>query len=79
MALTTHEIFHLDAILAEIIDNKLQPVDIKKKLAESKNIKQNKYESYLDAIKIEVDNIKSSDLFPILDKTSDIHDFLEKE
>lgn len=78
MGLTKHEKFHLDAMLVEIDDNKLQSVETKEKLSSAKNVAVEDYTTYLDGVKVEVQKILDSGVFPAGLEPSEIHDYLEK-
>ncbi|MCP4257961.1 MAG: hypothetical protein GY774_10600 [Planctomycetes bacterium] len=78
MALTKHQKFHLDAILKEQADNKLNPAKMTK-LASVKKKTAQEYLTYLDGVKIEVNKIIASGEFPLeLKEPWHIHDYLEK-
>lgn len=78
MPLTVHQKFHLDAMLVDIADNRIQPVEIKEKLSSSKGVAIEDYTTYLDAVEVEVQKILDSGIFPAGLEPSDIHDYLEK-
>ena len=78
MALTKHQKYHLDAMTAEIADNKLQSVETKAKLSASKNVAIGNYTAYLDAVKVEIQKILDSGIFPAGLAPWGIHDYLEK-
>ena len=78
MALTEHEKHHLNAVITEIADNKLQSAKIVVKLSASKQVTIEGYASYLDEVKIETQKILDSGIFPIGLEPSDIHDYLEQ-
>ena len=81
-ALTDHQKLHLNAVVAEMIDDDLQNDDYKQKLADAKKIKKSKLSKYLkDQQKIAEDILKA-DKMPVdfvFDHPSDAHDFIEKK
>jgi len=77
MALTVHEKFHLDGILEEQKRDKEDPA-MMEKLASSKGKTMDEYLIYLDEIKVEVNKILTSGIFPNINRPSDIADYLEK-
>lgn len=78
MALTKHQEFHLDAVIAEVDSNLLESTSIQEKLAVSKGVLKESYNTYLDKVKSDAQAILDSGIFPLLEHPSDIHDFLEK-
>ena len=77
--LTEHQLFHLDAILEEAeVTRKLSYIN-KEKLMICKHIKSGEENNYLDEIVKNVLDIKKSGIFPELDSTAVIHDYIEKE
>lgn len=78
MALTEHELLHLNAIIDEAEETKNLLGDKKNKLMKSKNIEEGKEEQYLDKIIKDSEKIKKDNVFPDLESPSDIHDYIEK-
>ena len=78
MALTKHEKFHLDHVVAETEDNKNQSVITKGKLADAKGQPLLTYNSYLDTVKADAQKILDSGKFPAGLLPCHIHDYLEK-
>ena len=79
MALTEHQLFHLNAILTEVEETKNLASISKEKFMVAKEIKDGEYEKYLDQIVKDVAEIKKTGVFPVLDSVSSIHDYIEKE
>ena len=79
MALTKHELFHLDAIFIEVEETTNLSIEDKTIWMDSKEIVKEKETDYLDEIIKDIEKIKADDKFPDLDSPSDIHDYIEKE
>ncbi len=93
MVLTDHQLFHLNAIVAEANETKNLSNDKKKKWMKSKKVKEGKEEKYLKEIEKDVEKIKedgycdffhSRELFingeiVVVDNAAMIHDYIEKE
>lgn len=77
MALSKHELLHLNAMLAEQVSDKKDSV-MMEKLRAVKSKTSEQYLNYLDGVKAKVENIISTEIFPEGLDPSDIHDYLEK-
>lgn len=77
--ISEHQLFHLNAVLAEANETKnLKSLD-KNKLMKNKKVKEGKEDEYLDKVIQDVEKIKTDNKFPELNCASAIHDYLEKE
>ena len=79
MALTEHQLFHLNAILTEVEETKNLASISKEKFMVAKEIKDGEYDKYLDQIIKDVAEIKKSGIFPILKSDASIHNYIEKD
>jgi len=79
MALSGHQLFHLNAILAEAQETRNLSSDKKEKWMNAKQIKLGEESKYLDAVIKDVNKIIKDDIFPDLEKPYKIHDYIEKE
>lgn len=78
--LTNHQKHHLDAIIKEAQENKLESMAMIKVLSKAKNVKDGFYNLYLNSVINKVRAIITSGIFPSeLQRDSHIHDFLEKD
>ena len=78
MALTIHELFHLNAVITECDESINLPKDKQDKLSEGKKVKKDKFDKYIKRIKKEAEDIITDDTFPVDLSPSDIHDYLEQ-
>ena len=80
MALTTHQLLHLNALIRECDESTLLPIEERGKLSKAKKVDESKYLEYLDELKKEVEKMIQRENFPpeIADTPSRIHDYLEK-
>jgi hypothetical protein len=77
--LSSHQLFHLNAVLAEAQETRNLSTEKKSKWMDCKQVKDGEYDKYLDAVVKDVNEIIKSDIFPNLECASAIHDYLEKE
>jgi hypothetical protein len=77
--ITEHQLFHLNAVLAEANETKNLKSEDKDKWMKNKKVKEGKEDEYLDKIIKDVEKIKKDEVFPELECASAIHDYLEKD
>jgi len=80
MALTDHQILHLEAVIDECAANKLESQGKKDRLSDAKGIPRGQYIKYLNMVDKEADDIlKEKEPYPEdVEFPSEIHDKLEK-
>ena len=78
MALTEHELKHLNDAIAEAQKKARYSNQKKRKLATRREVKAAAYNKYLDRIIADAENIKSSGKFPDGLRPADIHAYLEQ-
>lgn len=79
MALTPHQLLHINAIIDEAAANRLESPIVKEKIAESHNVHIDDYDVFWEEVGRLATMIRSSNIFIIgLETDSDIHDLLNR-